>query len=403
MKQVIKGALLALVVIAVGYVLYTRLAPHGAPGGGMEAQGGAPTVDVAPAIERDVRVWSDFSGRLVAADQADIRPRVSGAIDSVLFTNGARVNKDDLLFIIDPRPYKATLEQAQSALTAAKATADLAKTEFERGSDLLKTKAVSQSEYDKRKSDYDAATAARDSAQAALDLAQVNLDYTQVKAPIAGRVGRAEITEGNIVESGAGAPVLTTVVADDPIYADFEMDEASYLRYSRGGQDAGAIPVMMGLSSDTGTPHEGKIEAFDNRLDASSGTIRVRAVFDNKDGALVPGLFARVRIGGEEKPKAVLINDQAVGTDQDKKFVLVVGDDGKVEYRVIKPGVMVDGLRVVDDGLKAGEKIIVSGLQRARPGMNVTAQTVDMEHPDAPPAAANKITPDEDSEEDDGK
>ena len=379
MKRWLKKFLILLVLAGAGYTVYARLAHHDGSPNAMMMGGGAAPVDVAMTLERETQIWHEFSGRLVAAEQAEIRPRVSGMIESVLFTDGARVNKDDPLFKIDPAPYQAAFDQASGALTEAQAQAVLATGDFSRAIKLFKEKALSQRDFDQRKNARDSAQARLESAQAALQAAQLNLDYTDIKAPFSGRAGRAEITVGNIVGTGPGAPVLTVIVADTPIYADFEMDEASFLRYTHTDNEKIAdIPVRLGLSSETGTPHSGRIGSFDNRLDPRSGTVRVRAVFDNEDGALVPGLFARIRIGEAETVKAVLITDRAIGTDQDKKFVLIVGNDSKVEYREIKPGASVDGLRSVDSGLLPGEKIVVGGLQRARPGAIVTPHLVDM-------------------------
>ena len=220
-------------------------------------------------------------------------------------------------------------------------------------------------------------------ARADLTTARLNLDYTHITSPIDGKIGRAEITEGNLVESGSGAPVLTTVVSSDPVYADFEVDEESFLRYvaaGSAGSDASQVPVMLGLSDENGAPHTGRIESFDNQVNAMSGTIRVRAIFDNSDGTLIPGLFARIRLGSAKEESAILITDRAVGTDQNKKFVYVVGEGNKAEHREVKLGGMADGLRIVEEGLKPGEKIIVGGLQRVtKPGRPVTPEVVPME------------------------
>ncbi len=342
-------------------------------------------VNVAPVAEHDVQQWHDYSGRLVAIDHADIHPRISGTIDSVNFKDGATVQKDDLLFVIDPRPYQAEVDRTAGLLASAQAQYALAKTEMARGNALIKDKSISKHDYDQRKNAFDVAEANIKSAQAALDAAKLNLEYTQIKAPIAGKAGRAEVTVGNLVQAGTGGPVLTTIVANNPIYADFEMDEATYMDYAHAtSDDVKNAPVMMGLTGEKDTPHTGRIESFDNQLNAASGTIRVRAVFDNQDGTLVPGLFARIRIGSPGKGNVLLITDTAVGTDQDKKFVYVVGDDNKLGYREIKLGATVDNLRVVNDGLKPGEKIVVSGVRIGlRPGAEVAPQVVTMEGADA--------------------
>ncbi len=355
------------VIAGVAYFVYERFMPHG-PGGGM-GMGGAAPVSVAEVLEKDVQQWHDFSGRVVAVDMVDIRPRVSGTIDKVHFSNGQMVKAGDQLFTIDPRPYRAVLESATARAT-------LADADLKRAQQLVAEKAVPQREYDQRKND--AAVAHAD-----LVTAKLNLQYTDITAPISGRISRAEITQGNLVEAGPNAPVLTSIVSSNPIYADFEIDEATYLQYAQSrsthnGQSS-KIPVSMALMGEDGFPHKGAIDSFDNKLNDTSGTIRVRASFDNADGALVPGLFAHVRIGETATSKALLITDRAVGTDQNKKFVMVVDKDNKAQYREVKLGVNVDGLRVVADGLKPGEKIIVNGLQRARPGAPVTPEMVPMD------------------------
>jgi len=356
------------VVAGVGYFLYGMFfAPQV---GGFGPQGPA-SVGVAEVIQKKIRLSHEFSGRLVAVDQAEIRPRVSGVIESVHFTDGAVVKVGDPLFTIDPRPYEATLQSA-------KAKAALAESDFERAKRLFADKAIPQHDFDQKKSDAEAALA--DLARAKLDL-----EYTQVKSPITGRVSRAEVTKGNMVNAGDSAPLLATVVTYNPIYADFEIDEATYLEYARahvtGRNQIAQIPVLMGMVGDTGTPHTGHIESFDNRLNPASGTVRVRATFDNQDGVLVPGLFAHIKLGAPEESEQLLITDRAVGTDQDKKFVLVVGDDNKAQHREIKLGALTDdGLRIVADGLKPGEKIIVTGLQRVMmPGQEVKPEVVPMD------------------------
>ena len=379
----IRKIFIAIAVIGIAYYLYTSFMSHG---GGWGQQGGAAPVSVAQVIERKIREWHEFSGRLVAVDQAEVRPRVSGIIDTVHFTDGTLVSKGDALFTIDPRPFAAEVTRTEGLLGSAEAQLVLTRAELKRAEKLIGEKAIPQHEYDQHRNDFNVAEANVKSAKAALDVAQLNLDYTIVKAPITGRVSRAEITTGNLVEAGNSAPVLTTVVASTPIYADFEIDEATFLEYAHAGitgnKNVSGIPVMMALTGETGAPHTGHIESFDNRLNSASGTVRVRTVFDNADGVLMPGLFAHIKLGGAKETQALLITDRAVGTDQSKKFVLVVGDDNKVVYREVKLGMLADGLRVVNEGLKPGEKIIVNGLQRARPGSEVTPEVVPMEKAD---------------------
>ena len=388
MPRWLKTIIVILILAGLGYLAYQRFAPHDEVSPDMAAGGPPPAmpVSVAKVVARDVQVWNDFSGRLTAVDHAEIRPRVSGVIEAMHFTEGAVVNKGDLLFTIDQKPYIAEVDRAQGALASAQAQAKLAHKDDVRAEGLLKEKAIAKRDYDQRRSDVTVADANVKSAQAALETAQLNLDYTQIKAPISGRVSRAEITVGNLVETGSSAPVLTTIVSSNPIYADFEIDEVTFLHYvGATAGDVTKLPAELGLATETGTPHTGHIASFDNRLNAASGTIRVRAVFDNPDGLLVPGMFARMLLGTAAPAPALLITDRAVGTDQNKKFVLVVGDDNKVAYREVRLGPLADGLRIVEEGLKADEKIVVSGLQRARPGAEVVPEVVAMDAPPAPP------------------
>ena len=347
-------------------------------------------VSVAAVVEREVQQWHEYSGRLAAVDFVEIRSRVSGPVESVNFKDGALVQKGDLLFTIDSKPYAAEVARTSAALSAAKAAKDLNETQFKRAQSLIKDKAIAQSDYDTRKNELDVARAQVESAQASLDTAKLNLDYTQIKSPVTGRVSRAEITVGNLIQAGPGSPLLTTVVSRSPVYADFDIDEATYLKLApETSGDVSKIEVTLELSGG-GKLHQGVMQSFDNRLNPESGTLRARAVFSNEDGTLVPGLFARIRLGSAAMTKVVLITDRAVGTDQSKKFVFVVGADNKVEYREVKLGDMSGALRIVTDGLKPGDRIIVDGLQRARPGAEVKPELVDMEVPAAVPGAPKK-------------
>ncbi|MBN9287882.1 MAG: efflux RND transporter periplasmic adaptor subunit [Gammaproteobacteria bacterium] len=367
------------VVVGFSYGAYRFFAPGGAHD---MPHGGAP-VSVAEVLERDVQQWNEFSGRLVAVNQVEIRPRVSGTIEEIHFKSGALVKKGDLLFTLDQRPYLAEVNRAQGTLASAEAQVKLTASELARAEHLIKDKVISQSEFDSRKNAFNVNEAIFKSAKAALESARINLDYTQIRSPITGRISRAEITKGNLIEAGINTPVLATVISNAPIYADFEVDENTFLRYAHltksDTKEVNQIPVMMGLATESDTPHKGYIESFDNRLNSASGTIRVRAVFANTDGTLVPGLFARMKLGDAGNQHVLLITDRAIGTDQNKKFVLVVGDDNKVAYREIKLGNVVNGLRVVREGLIPGEKIVVNGLQRARPGSEITPELVSME------------------------
>jgi len=380
-KQIL-GAAVVLVVIFFGYEFLIKApvtppAPQPTP------------VSIAEVIERKVQLYNEFSGRLDAVDQVEIRPRIGGAIESVNFQEGTYVKKGDVLFIIDQRPYIAAVGKAEAELASAQAQESLAKTDMDRAKKLIAGKAIPQKEFDQRSNNLKLADANLKTAEAGLTIAKLNLEYSLVKAPIAGRISRAEVTTGNLVDAGGNAPLLTTIVSSDPIYADFEIDEQTYLTYTkvRSNGNSSKVPVMMGLTGEAGTPHKGEIISFDNQLERNSGTIRVRAVFDNKNGNLVPGLFVHMRLGSSAKAKVILVTDRAIGTDQSKKFVLVVGSDNKVERRDVKLGQEYEGLRVVEEGLKPGEKIIVSGLQRARPDSVVTPETVPM---DDSPAVSEK-------------
>ncbi|MBP0632505.1 MULTISPECIES: efflux RND transporter periplasmic adaptor subunit [unclassified Cupriavidus] len=340
----------------------------------------APPIEVAAVVGQTITEWDEFSGRLEAVERVEIRPRVGGNIDAVHFREGALVKKGDPLFTIDPRPYAAEVARAEAALAAAQVRAAHAKSEGERAQRLLDDNAISRREFDERIHAARETSANVRGAQAQLEAARLNLTYTRITAPVAGRVSRAEITVGNLVAPGASAPPLTTVVSVSPVYASFEIDEQSYLRYTAPGAGGGknGLPVYLGLANEDGHPHEGKVQSVDNRLDPRSGTIRVRAVFDNDDGRLLPGLYAKVKMGGGAPHAAVLVNDRAVGTDQGKKFVLVVDKANKLVYREVELGPNYEGLRVIRKGLQPGENIVVNGLQRVRPGDTVQPKAVAM-------------------------
>jgi len=339
------------------------------------AAAGGPPVSAAAVVEKQITETQEFSGRLEAVDRVEIRPRVSGFITAVNFKPGAEVKKGDVLFVIDQRPYQAEYDRAEAAGKSARAKADLARIELARAERLLGDKAIAQREYDERASGVKELDASARAAEAQAQTARLNLSYTKVTSPIDGRVSKAEITLGNLVDASA---VLTSVVSLDRIYASFDGDEETYLRVSKQSHDGKPVAVHVGLVSEEGFPHEGKLEFVDNQLDSRTGSVRMRATFENKDRGMAPGLFARVQIGGGDAKTALLITDRAVGTDQSRKFVFVVGKDGKAEYRAVTLGPVVDGLRVVRSGLKPGEKIVVNGLQRVRPGAPITAQTVPM-------------------------
>jgi multidrug efflux system membrane fusion protein len=337
----------------------------------------APAVTVADVEERTITEWDEFIGRLEAIESVEIRPRVAGYIERVAFTAGKEVKKGELLFQIDARPYAAELARAQAELAQARSAGGLAARSLERSKKLAAGDAISREELDNRSGAAERSAAAVQAAQAAVETARLNLEWTKVRSPINGRVGRAEVTAGNLVQPG-GPARLTTVVSLDPIYASFDADERSYLRYAAhkgsGPRDQARTPILLGTASEgQDYPHRGYVDFFDNQLDPRSGTVRARAVFANPDHLFAPGLFARLKLVGGSAYQATVVSDRAVGTDQDKKFVLVVKPDTTVEYRPVELGRLVDGQRVVTHGIKAGEKVVVNGLQRVRPGMKVSA------------------------------
>jgi len=353
----------------------------------------ATPVSVATVSQSTVNTWDEFSGRLEAVERVDIRSRVAGAVQAVHFREGALVRQGDLLLTIDPAPYEAEVARAEAQVAAAQARQAYTEGDLGRAQRLWDEHAISQRDFDERANARREAEANLRAAQATLQSARLNLGYTQVRAPVAGRVGKLEITVGNLVSAGPGAPVLTTLVSVSPIYASFDADEQVVTRALRGLSAGGGsargsiekIPVRMGTADMAETPIEGHLQLVDNQVDARSGTVRVRAVFDNAGGQLIPGQFARLRLGQSQAQEAVLVNERAVGTDQNKKFVMVVDQDNKAAYREVTLGAQVDGLRIVSRGLQPGERIVVNGLQRVRPGALLAPQPVAM---DAKPEVA---------------
>ena len=336
-------------------------------------------VTVTTVQPRPVHVWREVSGRFEAVDRVELRSRVAGAIQAVHFREGGLVKQGDLLFTIDPEPYRAVVDRARGAVASAEARLTLATTELDRGTALLARNTISESEVAQRKSTKASTEAELQSAKAALKLAELDLAYTEIRAPIAGRIGTLDVTVGNLVAAGPSSPSLVTLVSVDPIYASFTIDE-DHLREvlsTLPANDAGLlleqIPVEVDASADA-APIPGRLQLINNEIDVSTGTIRVRAVFDNPGGRLIPGQFARIRLGQAEAQERLTISERAVGTDQDKKFVFVVAADNTVSYRQIELGAAVDGERIVETGLEAGDRIVVSGLQRIRPGAVVAPQ-----------------------------
>nr|WP_291188336.1 efflux RND transporter periplasmic adaptor subunit [Dokdonella sp.] len=350
-----------------------------------------PDVSVAAVVSKPVRQWDAFTGRVAATDSVDVRARVSGYIQRIAFKEGDEVKQGDLLFVVDQRPYKAALDNSAAQLDRARASAKLAQAQDQRAQSLIKTGAISRDDYDTRAATLGQADAEVRAAEAALATAKLNLEYTEVRSPIAGRVGRALLTLGNLIQ--ADQSVLTSVVSQDPVYVYFQPDEQAFLRYSelarKGARASSDNPVRVGLASDTGFPYSGTVNFVNNQVDAATGTINARAVVPNPDRVFTPGLYARVQLEGSAEFTAMLVDDKAVLTDQDRKYVYVLGPENKAMRKDVALGGMVDGLRVVQSGLEAGDKVIVSGVQKIFfPGAPVKPAEVPMgAAPGAAPAA----------------
>jgi multidrug efflux system membrane fusion protein len=340
-----------------------------------------PPVTVAQPVKRTVTDWDEFTGRFDAIEQVDVRPRVGGFVTNVEFKDGDMVHTGDLLYLIDSRPFEAVAEQANGQLSDARAKAELAKRDLDRGLTLVETSAVSEQVVDQRRQALQAAHAAETVAEGTLKAAQLNIEFSHVLAPITGRVSRHLVSVGNLVQGSDNgtSTLLTTIVSLDPIYVYFDMDEATYQKNNRlwfeGKRPSSretANPVQVSLTGETKPSHDGKMDFIDNRLDVSTGTLRGRAVIPNKDLSILPGQFGRVRLIGSAPYEALLIPDVAIATDQTRKFVFVVKDDDTVEARPVVLGPLDEGLRVVREGLKAEDRVIVDGIQRARVGAKVS-------------------------------
>lgn len=346
-----------------------------------------PPVSVAFVVERRIIQWDDLNGRIEAVESVALRPRVSGYIEKVNYHEGQTVQRGDVLFEIDDRSYRAALTRAEADLAGARAQASLAGSEAARAQKLASLKAVSTEELEQRRAAAAQAQAEVQSAQAAVETARLDLDFTQVRAPISGRAGRALVTAGNLVTSEGQANVLTTLVSLDPMHVYFDSDERTYLRYAqmartgeRPDERNGGVPVNIGLVGEVGHPHAGRVDFIDNRVDPATGTIRARATLPNADGLLTPGLYARVRLQGSGAFQALLVDDRAVMTDQDRKYVYVVDRSNAARRRDIRLGRQAEGLRIVEEGLQPGDRVIVSGIQKIiYPGMPVQARDVPME------------------------
>jgi multidrug efflux system membrane fusion protein len=357
------------------------------------------TVTITQPVQREITEWDEYPGRLEAVNMVEVRARVTGYLESVHFQDGAEVKKGDLLFVIDPRPYQAELDRAQAMLTQAQTRLELANNDLERAERLLKSKAISEEEADSRSKAKREAQAAIDSAKASVETAKLNLDYTHINSPIDGHVGRKLITEGNLVNAGQGqSTLLTTIVSLDPIYCYFEPDERAIQKYRKLERDSAAGSVRDGkvvcevaLDGEKDFPHKGVLDFMDNQVAPTTGTMRVRGVIPNPapNHLLQPGFFVRVRVPGSGKYPAILITDEAVGADQGQRFVYIVGENNEAQYRPVKLGPVVDGMRVLREGVKPDEWVVVNGLMGVRPGAKVNPQKAA---PATPPSNAASLT-----------
>lgn len=376
-----RGLLLGSALSIAAYGLYAITPHHDALAQQAAAQAiPVNTITLAP---RDVQLWQEFSGRTRAVDYAEIRPEVSGRIMEIRYKDGDLVKKGDVLIVIDPRPYEASLEKAKAQLQAATASARLANTEAARAVQMYKNQAITQSQHDTRINEQRIANAQVHAAKADVARAQLDVEYAYVRAPFEGRASRAEITIGNLVQSGANAPLLTKIISNQRIYADFEIDEATYLTIAsqHSADSTSNHPVELELAHATNHHYKGEIANFDNHIDPNSGTIRARATFDNKDGLLIPGMYVTIKLGAANIPNALLIPERTIGTDQNKKYVYVVDDKNTVKYREVVLGGSVQGERIVSSGLKAGEKVIVDGVQHVRPDAIVAPTDAQAKQP----------------------
>ena len=373
MKQIhiVAAGVAALTLLSAG-AIYLR--PLNAQARAAAVQPAALPVQVHVVEEHEVATWDEFSGRLEAVERVDVRSRVAGQVQSAHFTEGALVKAGDALVTIDPEPYAAEVDRAQAQVLAAQARVRYTRSERERAQRLWQENAIAQRELDERVNAAQEADANLRAAQAALTSARLNLSYTEVRAPVAGRVGKLEITVGNLVAAGPGAPVLTTLVSVHPIYASFDADEHVVLRALHAG--VSSVPVEAETVTNGGRQLRGRLQLIDNQVNTKSGTVRVRAVFDNRDGSLIPGQFVKLRMGKASPEAVLLLSERAIGTDQDKRFVIVVGPDDTAIWRQVTLGGSANGQRIVSAGLEPGERVVVNGLQRVRPGALLAPQPV---------------------------
>ena len=351
-----------------------------------KAQMPVPNVKIAQPLTQDVTEWDDYTGRIEAVSSVDVRARVSGYLEKVNFKAGEQVNKGDLLFQIDPEPFTAQLNFAEAELARAKAKHELAKNDLERAKRLFSGKAISEEEHDARTKGSQETLAAVQSAEANKVTAKLNLEFTKIRAPIDGRIGRELITEGNLVGGGgADATLLTFIVSVNPIYVYVDVDERSALKYRRlaihDGHRVQPVPVQLAVADETDFPHLGHIDYISPRADISTGTVSLRGVIANADGLLSPGFFARLRVRGSAPNTALLVPDRAIATDQAQRFVWVVNQEQKVEYRQVVLGSHVGQLRVITEGLKADDWVVIEGIQKLMPGFQINAERISLVEP----------------------
>jgi multidrug efflux system membrane fusion protein len=362
------SAVMALAIFGtVSYIQIVKAEQAQAP---QASQPPAMPVQVSIVEDSAIRLWKEFSGRLSAVDYVEIRPQASGLITEIKFRDGQHVTKGDLLYVIDPRPLKAIVDEKKATLISAKDSYDFAVKEYKRTDDLVTKKMLAQQILDDRTNNKLVANSNIKRAEAELSAAEINLSYAYIKAPISGTISRAELTIGNLVSSGNNAPLLTTIVANDRVYADFEVDEQTYLHFRKNTSATVQNPVVLSLESGSES-YQGKIQSFDNKIDPTTGTIRARAIFNNPEEKLLAGMYAHLKLGTATEEKTVLVSERAIGTDQNRKFVYVVNSDNKTEYREVTLGDSIDGSRIVHSGLNKGDRVIVRGLMRIQPGMLV--------------------------------
>jgi RND family efflux transporter MFP subunit len=379
-RQLALRALLLAAALALGGARCAPDAPEAKP----------PAVDVAHPVVREIVEWDEYSGRVEAVERVEVRARVSGYIESIRFVDGQIVEPGDLLFVIDPRPYRAALSRAEAELASARASLALAENDARRAERLMQSEVISRERFETQTTARRTAAADVEAAKAAVEQARLDLEFTEVRAPIRGRVGRDLVTTGNLVSGGTpDATLLTTLVSLDPIHVYFDADERAVLKYerlARSGERASSRdvpnPVLLALADEQGFPHRGQMDFVDNQLDPRTGTMRGRAVFPNPDLALTPGLFARVRLLGSGRHRALLLPDEAIGTDQSDRYVLVVDEQSRVESRIIEPGPLIEGLRVVRSGLAPEDRVVIRGLQAVQPGSSVEPRPVEIAAPE---------------------